>query len=875
MPYTLKTRDGITINNVPDDAPEEELRDRVAKIRAQRDGMESEPAQVARKREEAIGRKFQAFNTGVIDVLSMPQSGVDLVNRFVDRSQGETPAPVPPADLRMREAAGSLALPPGDEPQGALERGLRFMGGAAATFPLSFGLGQGISATGGGRTLLTKALEDTAKRPLASAATEAVASMGAGMGGQLAEAIDPESTTTQAVAELLGGLAGPLALNSPSALIARGAVGSYRAVKRRLNNETAVGARAGARLRGVVSDEQLKGLDDLPPELAQNLTLGERMQSSGLRGIEEAVASSDPAYATKAIADLEKKAIAAQDYLADLTTKGDVGAAINAPREGRREAIAQRLAAVKEAIEARAQVAGLKANMTIQAAGRETDPEEIGRMTRDIIDGEYQNARAWEKQMHAQVNKDLPVKYQNFIAAHDDEMARLASQETDPSVIPEWARKRVAAYLEDDQRTTGDLIALRQRFTDAARAEAGAEVPNRTRLTYLNKMQAALLNDLDTVPDSGAREAAAVSRELNDKFTRGAVGRLLGYEKTGELSSIPEATLREVVRGLPEEVGVNIDQLLAAAPQAKPQVENFIVNEFLDRAFVEGRFDRKLAASFLSDQKNRVMLKRFPHLMRRFTDAKAMQQEYEAGLESGSVAYNGLSDSWKKALDDIKPLDYNRELSGAMGARRGGEERIAALRKEISFDETAVKGLKADVIGEVLDRSVLDVTPQGVKVWDRAKLAKNLLIYRGRLQAAGVSESEMKRLNTILSYLERINTPVGERTVIGDASNRAMELAARVVGADVGKAYSSATGRGSTLQTISAVSAEFKRRAAGWIKNWDKAHQEIAEAVLERDEKKFRQLFTTPAPEPGKKIKLLGPMPYNFGVGVGQTEAAE
>ena len=38
MPYTLRTQDGIVIRNVPDDAPEEDLRRRVAEVRARRDG---------------------------------------------------------------------------------------------------------------------------------------------------------------------------------------------------------------------------------------------------------------------------------------------------------------------------------------------------------------------------------------------------------------------------------------------------------------------------------------------------------------------------------------------------------------------------------------------------------------------------------------------------------------------------------------------------------------------------------------------------------------------------------------------------------------------------------------------------------------------
>lgn len=835
----------------------------------------SGPRQVEQKREETVGRLFKSFGTGVIaDTLSWPVAGFDLIGNIADRAEGKTPPDREPADLRMRRAAGPLALPPGDEPSGALERGLRFMGGSAATMPLTYGLGKGVAATGGGKNLLTKMLEQTYRRPVASAASEAVGSMGAGIGGQVASELEPDSTVAQAIFELTGGVVAPMAMNSPAALATRGAIAVGRNIKNRFTNEAVISSRAGARLRELVSEEQLKRLDDLPPELAQNLTLGEQMRSPGLRGVEEAIALDDPDYVRTTLAKAQAKAKAAQDYLAGLTqVDSSPGQAINAKRQAGREAIQARLAAAKAAVEARAEVAGLKANMAVQAAGQRTDPEEIGKITRDIIDGEYEIGRKFEKEVHEKVNKTLPVAYDSFVASHNDEIARLSSVDADPSVIPGWARERVDAYLEDPSRTTGDLLALRRRFTDAARAEAGSEVPNRTRLTYLNKMQAALLNDLDAVPDSNAREAAAVSRELNDKFTRGAVGRLLGYEKTGEVSTIPEAALREVTRGLPEEVGVNIDQLLAAAPQAKPQVESFIINEFLDRAFVEGKFQHKQAITFLDDPKNKIMLKRFPHLMRRFTDAKDMQAEYEAAIESGKIAYKSMSDSWETALKAIQPLDYNQQLTSAMSARRGGEEQIAALRKELAFDEMAAQGLKADVIGEVMDRSVVSVTTDGIKLWDHGKLANNLLKYKTRLKAAGVTDEEMKRLTTIMSYLERIATPIGDKKVIGDIESRGLETGARIVGADIGKALPSAGGGSASLQRISIFSAEFKRRAQGWLKNMDKAQQEISEAVV--DKEKFKQLYRAAPPPAGKKIRIFQPVPYNFSIGVGQTEGRE
>ena len=49
MPYTIQTQDGIEINNIPDDVPQDspQLKARVAKIRAQRDGGQQQAPQQA------------------------------------------------------------------------------------------------------------------------------------------------------------------------------------------------------------------------------------------------------------------------------------------------------------------------------------------------------------------------------------------------------------------------------------------------------------------------------------------------------------------------------------------------------------------------------------------------------------------------------------------------------------------------------------------------------------------------------------------------------------------------------------------------------------------------------------------------------------
>ena len=82
MPYDLETKDGIVIRNVPDDAPEEELRARVAKIRAERDAVPQEPQEAPQKPEGIGAKALKGFGTGVSSIAGLAEmlatAGVSL-----------------------------------------------------------------------------------------------------------------------------------------------------------------------------------------------------------------------------------------------------------------------------------------------------------------------------------------------------------------------------------------------------------------------------------------------------------------------------------------------------------------------------------------------------------------------------------------------------------------------------------------------------------------------------------------------------------------------------------------------------------------------------------------------------------------------------
>ncbi|WP_443700158.1 hypothetical protein [Pseudomonas sp.] len=215
MPYSITTKDGITINNIPDDVPanSQQLRDRVAKIRTGQDKADPDPS--LGRTVGLTARNITEGAAGLVGTLVDPF--VSAIGGAVRMATGNDYDPETMARIGMH-VADALGLPKpetsSERISGALQKGL--LGGLG---------GAGIAnAVAKGTTGTTQAVAQmAASRP----GLQAAAGAGAGAAGQVAQE-EGASPLGQMAASLAGGIATPLALGA-IAPAARSVIAGVRA----------------------------------------------------------------------------------------------------------------------------------------------------------------------------------------------------------------------------------------------------------------------------------------------------------------------------------------------------------------------------------------------------------------------------------------------------------------------------------------------------------------------------------------------------------------------------------------------------------------------------------------------------------------------
>lgn len=215
MPYSITTKDGITINNIPDDVPanSQQLRDRVAKIRTGQDKADPEPS--LGRTAGLTARNIAEGTAGLIGTISDPF--VSAIGGAIRMATGNDYDPATMARIGMN-IADALGLPKpetsSERISGALQKGL--LGGLGGA-----GLANAVAK---GTTGTTQAVAQmAASRP----GLQAAAGVGAGAAGQIAQE-EGASPLGQMAASLAGGIATPIALGA-IAPAARSVISGIRA----------------------------------------------------------------------------------------------------------------------------------------------------------------------------------------------------------------------------------------------------------------------------------------------------------------------------------------------------------------------------------------------------------------------------------------------------------------------------------------------------------------------------------------------------------------------------------------------------------------------------------------------------------------------
>ena len=795
--------------------------------------------------------RIQNFNVGIARTLGFP---MDIIKTLLSFAGVE--ADLPGTGERLQALGARVGLTPevGQERQDFLGRVIQGAGSTALPIAGLAKLGGELGRRGaditrqslatltprGGRaavapTALERGATLTVARPGTALSIEAAAVTGAAGLGIIAERTFPNHPIARAYGELIGGFtAGGVAALSPARAILEqgrrtltGGGAEFRASRavREAAGTPAAQREAQARL-------EAGGESTLPPaEIARN---------RGLVKLQRKAAGRDEALAQR----LEAREATA-------VTEAQKAASFGGVPEEATQFIAR--LAQETADEAAIAVARLKPG----AAIAEVSSTVHAKVSSALDRGSVEETRRWDAVDEADTSR---LRETNKAM---EEILAGSKAKDDPDNIPSVLRKEIGDFepggtpgaddifvAKASELPVGEASALRSRLNEMIRERRPDKKLKSRAVRNLQIMQEALLKDLESSATGDAYVAATrFSRELNNKFRRGAVGELFNYDPSGGVMALaPEETLQTIIQGSGETPGVRMRQLRQAAPEVYSDIEDYVRNLYAMQATAEnGRVIPKSSTKFRAQ--NQALMREFPELEQQILAAEKSQVATDAfigGKRLRDISGTQRRESAASLYLDAEPgREFTRVLATHDPAAAGQD-----LLRLTAQDPTgrATRGLRASWSRFLLQkaRSGDAIDSQGNPRTSgrqlRALVEKHPSV---RAMHETLLDAEQRaRFKRVLTTLEAVEGPAGKEgsltgPLISDLPGVLLDLPARVVGANVGAR--AGAGAGAPLVLAGAGSRTLRQQALSFVR--DRATDILLEAV---ESKEVMKVMLTP-----------------------------
>lgn len=784
------------------------------------------------------------LNRGIATTMGAP---VDVANAALSLVGLDSDEPVGGSrwiESMMRAAAPQIVPREGEEPETLGARIARGTGEAAGGL-LPFGTAmQALKGAGGVTGRVAKAASDTAvRRPFATMAAEAGAGAGAGAGGYIASESNPDNPEAEVLGEIAGGIAASVA---PGAIIGTAkrtpVVGTaIRAAKGAVAPFTDAGARVRAtnRLRELTADPENLA-KDLSQDTIGNLTPAQQSGEPRLMALERAILDQDAKLENELS---ERSAESIRQLREAITQMGEGGTA-----ETTRGFVEQRLSRLTSALQGRlAQAQGI-ARAKLDALKPEQRRTEASVIVRDELEKALSDARAQEREFWSQVPSDTEVSTESARATYmalKDDLPR-AQRDDIPEVADRFLDSTSNQKLGDVD-TVKELQGLRSALLEQSRKARAAGELNTARIA--DGIADAILDDMSAADGGDALATArAFSRDLNERFKQGAVGRVLGYAREGGSKVAPESTLDTTVGRGGVRGAVETDEVMRALEsspaQGKRSVEQYLRNRFL-ATLDNGKVNPDKLAKFVRD--NEEMLDRFPGFKQQLQDLEQAQQFANRLQRTTDARVKALqSPSVSRAA-----MFLNARPEEEIDAILRSKDPVAAareIRRQVAKDQTgeARRGLKAAFLDYLERRSATgkftgEEHPQPI-LGGRAMTAT---LSDGKVQAVAneiLSTEEMSRLRQITQELSKIETSSGRLPDVGKPMEDTPSTIIRFIGQTMAARSGAKLGQGTSGASL--LTANFaSQRVRRLLQNLtnDRAAELLKDAV--QDKQLFRGLL--------------------------------
>lgn len=813
---------------------------RIAELKAQ--------ARARQDNERSFGQSAAEFggqiNVGMARALGLGNQGrADVFQGLMNRA-----GMAPPVGTDVDTTAGAAgrmvgqSLPFALPAVGMVPRAAAVARGAAPAATTLGRIGESLGAT-------------MLRSPGTAAALEVSSAASAGAAGHVAAEMFPDSPSTQAIAEIVGGFA-------PAA-----AAGAAVAIPKVVQNFPVVNfarqmvvptkgpstTRARTRVQSVARDPEAarRALDAGGRDLSPDVTLTPAQQAGdvGLLSLERSVMSEGARDSQLTQAIRQSKAAARR-----------IGRPEVRPEDAQ-DTLREARGYLKVLLDERARIAGEKARQRIDAIGPTISRQDANRVAREELDKALVAARRQESELWQAIPNDIQIETPPLRQRFQEIAAETPRALQDS--IPAKARQFLAGKGGfADVETVRELHGFRSAMLSEARAARSGISPDRDRARIADRLAAATLDLLsDSAVGTRMTMARDFSRDLNDRFTRGAVGRLMGSDAAGGLRTPPEATLERTVGRAGPDALTETQALLRAVERSGDQpgmtraIDEFLRDDFVRKAMPGGNLDVNKAAAFM--RRHQDVLSTRPELAAELRGAIDGGNTAARALERSTRVTKGLADPKISRAAVFIEAPPDRAIQAIRNARHPGrvaQELVRQARRDPTGD--AIGGLKAAFVEDLMKGATTtsnrteagEALTSGFALRDALREPKNRAIAREVLTG-----EEMDRLTKLATSLVRIEQSMAAAPasggVIDDAVGASKSFLARVTGARLA-ARLNPSGR-ATVQ-IPAEGAKLVQRVTSWLAN-DPARREITDGF--QDPKLLRALLA-PMDTPGRRAMV-------------------
>lgn len=706
-------------------------------------------------------------NIGISQMLGLPKIGADIIRNMAGY---EEESGFPSAEeIQSKMSDLGMTYEPGEQPDTTMDRFLQYMG--ASSIPLA-----GIVGKTGKVAL-----------PLFE---EMLASTGAAAGGKAAQSTSwgkEHPTLARAVGELAGGLgSNPATANKLARFTGRVVRHPFRHTPFAL---------AKMPFRGQWAENRaVKRLSDLGIEPGTKatgkggLTPSQEIDNPNLAELRRRIEDEYPTEAKMGETQRSEK-------MAEITGEAKTG---TTDIEDTRNYIEQTF-----------NDAASDAEHYLKRATNTDDPLIYNKAANKKIIDAYRIAREQEDKVWNNLSSDTTVAPRRMMDAYTEEYQNI-TEGGDIEELPKFVRKKLGRpNSKTGKLTNGELVTEKKPNTSAKAvhqfySRLGREVRkqaegagNSNKIRILNKLRRAALQDLEDSAVGGEyKEAIKLSRDLNDKFTQGAVGDILGFNRG--LATPETQTLDDILTGTQQQVKDKVDQLLKAGPNIKDDIRGMVKSRFALSAQNQEnmRINKTLGDKFI--QKNKKLLKAFPDLKQELQKAVDSQARVDQLSGIGKVADYSPLVKEKSAASIFLGSDPGDEIQRFIktGKAKGRtKDFLQDLNKEVSRDSTgkAKAGLKNAFVEEMINfsrKSEIEdpITKEGI-ISGRKFLERLSNLERPLIESGFMSEGEVNRLRQIGKSLQGLETEIrakGQEPILTGGVGRALDWVSSAVGANVG-----------------------------------------------------------------------------------------